>query len=287
MKKILYLLIVLLTLGACVEESDIVNQNTINETPVENKQKETSPIQKEIKEVSVNTDDLSNKGENGVHDVTKFEKFKLIRVVDGDTIKIDYNGSDESVRFLLIDTPETSHPTLKEQPFGQEAKDKTLEILEGSEYVYIEWDVSYRDKYKRLLGYVYTEDGLNIQEELLKVGLTRVGYVYDSTKHLDRYYELQKEAQEKKLGIWSIEDYATDSGFDTSVFDTKLINETKKVNKQIAKKREECIIKGNVNSKGEKIYHLPIQQYYEKTEPEEWFCTNEEAEEAGYRISKR
>lgn len=47
------------------------------------------------------------------------------------------------------------------------------------------------------------------------------------------------------------------------------------------------LIKGNINSKGEKIYHVPRGQYYDVTKAEEWFKTEEEAQAAGYRKSKR
>ena len=72
----------------------------------------------------------------------------------------------EAVRFLLVDTPETKHPRLGEQPFGQEAKAFTKKMLEGKT-VQLEKDVSDRDKYNRLLYYLYV-DGKSVQEELLQ-----------------------------------------------------------------------------------------------------------------------
>jgi len=90
------------------------------------------------------------------HDVSKFEEYELESVIDGDTIRIKYNGSPEKVRFLLVDTPETNHETLGEQPYGPEAKEFTKQLLAGLDTVYLEFDVSYRDKYKRLLAYIYT-----------------------------------------------------------------------------------------------------------------------------------
>jgi micrococcal nuclease len=47
-----------------------------------------------------------------LHDVSQFEEYPLVSVVDGDTIKINYKGSTELVRFLLVDTPETNHPSI-------------------------------------------------------------------------------------------------------------------------------------------------------------------------------
>lgn len=56
---------------------------------------------------------------------------------------------------------------------------------------------------------------------------------------------------------------------------------------QSEEKSTEKLIKGNINSKGEKIYHVPGGQFYDVTKPEEWFATEEEAQSAGYRKSKK
>lgn len=221
---------------------------------------------------------------------------EVVSVVDGDTIKIRVNGKVESVRFLLVDTPETNHPRLGEQPFGQEAKAFTKQMLEGKT-VQLEKDVSERDKYGRLLYYVYV-DGKSVQEELLRNGLARVAYVYvPNTKYVDRYYEIQKEAQKKGVGIWSIENYAQEDGFHKEVAEEQ--QKSSKANGNIESKSSttttpsgDCNIKGNISSSGEKIYHMPGQQFYDVTEidpskGEQYFCTPEEAERAGFRPSKR
>lgn len=139
----------------------------------------------------------------------------LVKTIDGDTIKVRYNGQEENVRYLLIDTPETSHPRLGKQPFGEQAKERNRELVNSGE-LSIEFDIGDRtDKYGRLLAYVYV-NGKSVQETLLREGLARVGYVYPpSTRHLTPFEAAEAEAKAKKVGIWSIEDYATDSGFDT------------------------------------------------------------------------
>lgn len=229
-------------------------------------------------------------------DIKTFDA-KVESVVDGDTIKIHINGQVESVRFLLVDTPETSHPRLGKQPFGEEAKEFTRKMVEGKT-VQLEKDVSDRDKYNRLLYYVYV-DGKSVQEELLRNGLARVAYVYvPNTKHVDRYYEIQKEAQQKGVGIWSIENYAQEDGFHKEVVEgddsiNSNANQNNNVNNPLSPESSgDCNIKGNISSSGEKIYHMPGQQFYERTkiEPskgEQYFCTREEAEKAGFRPSQR
>ncbi len=234
-------------------------------------------------QVTNNTEEQQGATTASTYDISSFEEFPLVSVVDGDTIKIKYNGSNESVRFLLVDTPETNHPRLGKQPYGEEAKKFTKQLLEDQKYVYLEFDVSYRDKYNRLLAYVYTKDGINVQEELLKNGLARVAYIYEpNTKHVDWFESVQKTAQKQAIGIWSVENYVTDRGYDDRVFDgtDEEVNNSDETD-------SDCLIKGNNNSKGDKIYHSPGQANYESTKPEEMFCTKEEAEAAGFRAAER
>lgn len=219
------------------------------------------------------------------HDISKFEEFELQEVIDGDTIRIKYNGSSEKVRFLLVDAPETKHETLGEQPFGPEAKEYVKQLLAGQDSVYLEFDVSYRDKYKRLLAYIYTKDGISLQEQLLNNGLVRVAYIYDpNTKHVDWFKSIQKTAQKSALGIWSVEDYVTNRGYDKEVYyaAVKEGNQTNVEQPINVADSDSCDIKGNINAKGNKIYHMPGQRDYDNTVAEEMFCTEEEAETAGF-----
>ncbi|MBI3335237.1 MAG: thermonuclease family protein [Candidatus Portnoybacteria bacterium] len=82
---------------------------------------------------------------------------KVARVIDGDTIELE-NG--QRVRYIGIDTPETSDPRKPIQCFGIEAAKKNQELVEGK-MVRLEKDVSERDRYARLLRYVYAGDTLN------------------------------------------------------------------------------------------------------------------------------
>ncbi|SIT74143.1 thermonuclease family protein [Edaphobacillus lindanitolerans] len=218
----------------------------------------------------------------------------LANPIDGDTIKVNIDGRTESVRFLLVDTPETNHPRLGVQPFGPEAKEFTTKLVQSGS-IELEFDVSDRDKYNRLLAYVYV-DGVSVQEELLKNGLARVAYVYaPNTKYVDRYDALQKEAQQKAIGIWSVENYATDRGFDAAVVDggqqgsappaeSKPKPAPKPAQKPQKPAAGACNIKGNASSR---IYHMPGGQYYDRTNAEVMFCSESEAQAAGYRASKR
>ncbi|MCI1694749.1 thermonuclease family protein [Aneurinibacillus aneurinilyticus] len=136
----------------------------------------------------------------------------ILSVTDGDTMKIKVNGKNETVRLLLVDTPETKHPNKPVQPFGPEASAFAKKTLEGKN-VQIEMDVSERDKYGRLLVYLWV-DGKMFNEMLLEKGLARVAYVYPpNVKYVDPFREIQKKAQIAGLGIWSIENYVQKDGF--------------------------------------------------------------------------
>lgn len=198
----------------------------------------------------------------------------VTRVIDGDTIKATVNGKEESIRFLLIDTPEMKGP----QPFAQEAKEFVEEMVKDGT-VELEMDVSERDRYGRLLAYLYV-DGVSIQEALLQNGLARVAYIYPpNTRYVDQYQAIQKEAQNKGVGIWSIENYAQEDGYYPDNVDESIGEEEPNL--------ANCHIKGNINSRGEKIYHMPKGMYYDRTNPEECFDTEKEAVAAGFRKSQR
>ncbi|WP_203247014.1 thermonuclease family protein [Sporosarcina beigongshangi] len=143
---------------------------------------------------------------------------ELVKTIDGDTIKIKYEGKEQNVRYLLIDTPETNHAQLGKQPFGQQAKERNTELMNSGK-LEIEFDIGERvDKYGRLLAYIYI-DGVSIQEKLLEEGLARVGYVYPpNTRHLDAFEKAQERAKKAGIGIWTLEDYVTERGFDSQTY---------------------------------------------------------------------
>ena len=155
---------------------------------------------------------------------------QLVSAIDGDTIKIKYEGKEQNVRYLLMDTPETNHPRLGKQPFGEEAKERNRELLQKSAQVEIEFDIGERyDKYGRLLAYVYA-DGESVQKILLQEGLARVAYVYPpNTRHLDDYEKAQSKAKKAGVGIWTLEDYATDRGFDSETYPLEMKSENAQI----------------------------------------------------------
>ncbi|AOV07048.1 thermonuclease family protein [Sporosarcina ureilytica] len=146
-------------------------------------------------------------------DRTGFIPVELVHTIDGDTIKILYEGKEQNVRYLLIDTPELDHKQSNHQPFAEEATKRNDELLRSGN-VEIEFDVGdSEDKYGRLLAYVYV-DGESVQQTLLEEGLARVAYIYEpNTKHLSSFKEAEDKAENDGLGVWSIEGYVTNRGF--------------------------------------------------------------------------
>lgn len=202
---------------------------------------------------------------------------ELVEVIDGDTIKVKYNGNIEKIRYLLVDTPETNHQTLGKQPYGEEAKVRNKELLNSGD-VTIEFDVGNRfDDYDRMLAYIYV-DGVSVQETLLEEGLARVAYVFPpNTRYLDMFENASEFAKDAQIGVWETNNYVTSRGFNASIMEDS--------NELVTESPGKCEIKGNINRQGKKIYHIRGGKYYEQTNPEEWFCSEQEAQNAGYKKS--
>ena len=125
------------------------------------------------------------------------QTYKVKRVIDGDTLLLT-NG--ERVRLIGVDTPETKHPQKPVQYFGKEAYLFTRRMVEGKE-VRLEYDWQRRDKYGRLLAYVYLLDGTFLNAEIIKQGY---GFAYTRFpfKYLQEFRKYEKEARENKKGLW-------------------------------------------------------------------------------------
>lgn len=124
-------------------------------------------------------------------------------IVDGDTIKVVKDGKLETVRLLGIDTPETKDPRKPVQCFGKEAS-AYITQLALDKYVQLEPDRSQgdRDKYQRLLRYVYLQDGTNVNAEMVRSGYA-VAYVRYPVQQLEEFKRLQRIAMDSESGLWS------------------------------------------------------------------------------------
>lgn len=129
--------------------------------------------------------------------------FTVASFEDGDTITVDMNGKKERVRMIGVDTPETQDPRKPVQCFGRAASDFTKKLI-GNQSVRLESDPlsSNRDRYNRLLRYIYLPDNQLVNAEIIKQGY---GFAYTSfpfTKS-DEFKSYQSQAREQNRGLWN------------------------------------------------------------------------------------
>lgn len=125
------------------------------------------------------------------------------RVVDGDTIRVTLNGRSERVRYIGVDTPETRHPRKGVEPLGPEATEANRRLVEGAR-VRLVYDVEERDRYGRILAYVYLEDGTFVNARLVEEGFAQVMTVPPNVRHQELFLELQRRAREQRRGLWGL-----------------------------------------------------------------------------------
>ncbi len=133
------------------------------------------------------------------------DRVTVTRVVDGDTIKVEMNGKEETVRLLGMNTPETVDPRKPVECFGKEASNETKSLLTGK-IVILQKDVSETDKYKRLLRFVFLplENGqiLFVDDYLVREGFAQVLTIPPDVKHSEQFLQAQKAARDLKKGLW-------------------------------------------------------------------------------------
>lgn len=130
--------------------------------------------------------------------------YSVTSVVDGDTIKVNINGTVETLRLIGMDTPETVDPRKPVQCFGKEASNKAKELLVGTK-VRLEKDPTQGelDKYGRTLAYIYREDGMFYNKYMIEQGYAHE-YTYNTPyKYQAEFKAVQKSAQENLRGLWS------------------------------------------------------------------------------------
>lgn len=230
---------------------------------------------------SNNNLDNSNKEEPEDKDETLY---RVISVTDGDTIRIDYNGTSTPLRIIGIDTPETVDPRTDVECFGPEATKYLTSLLTGKS-VKIEADPTQDnlDKYERLLRYIYL-DNEDVGLKMIEGGYASE-YTYNLPyKNQSKYKAAEASAKQNKKGQWA-------DGICSNTDTSSVVEQQKVQTQQVTTTNTtttSCLIKGNINSKGVKIYHMPGQQYYDETvitesKGERWFCTEQEAISAGWR----
>ena len=167
MKKILFILLIGLLIG-CSEE-----ENSNSGTYIPNKEQK-----------------LENSSLNLI-------QYEVIRVIDGDTVELK-NG--ERLRYNDINTPETVHPTKPIECHGPQASAKNKELVEG-EIILVELGNPEKDRYGRLLGYVYIDD-LFVNAELVRGGYAEVNSYGNPGSKLSNLLDIEKNAKKSMKGLW-------------------------------------------------------------------------------------
>jgi len=125
------------------------------------------------------------------------------RVVDGDTIDIAISGNTERVRLIGINTPETKHPTKGMECFGPEASAYTKQLLPKGTKLRVERDIEARDKYGRLLLYVYIENSnVFVNLDLVLQGYARPMVFEPNTAHKADFAQAATQAELRNVGLW-------------------------------------------------------------------------------------
>jgi endonuclease YncB( thermonuclease family) len=231
----------------------------------------------------------------------------IVRVIDGDGIAVELASGPINVRLHGADAPELK------QPFGREAKAAMAGWLKAGDAV--ELLPIEQDKYDRMVAVVYA-NGASVNEALIADGFAWAYRDYLGQLEGDAHYcELEAEARSARRGLWSqpaelwVPSWiyrrrqdappgaklpSRDYSGETAAYCIAAIKEARA--KQVPKEPvpapdPKCRIKGNINGKGEKIYHVPGDVNYEETRidtgrGERWFCTEEEARAAGWRAPR-
>jgi micrococcal nuclease len=132
------------------------------------------------------------------------EPSPVVRIVDGDTVIVQINDKKETVRLIGLDTPEIIDPRKPVECFGKESSDEAKRIL-AEKSVRLKTDPSQatRDKYHRLLAYLFLEDGINFNELMIKNGYG-YEYTYDVPyAYQKEFKQAEKYARENKRGLWA------------------------------------------------------------------------------------
>jgi micrococcal nuclease len=128
----------------------------------------------------------------------------VVRVVDGDTIVVRLDGADERVRLIGIDTPESVDPRTPVECFGKEASDHAASLLPRGTAVRLVRDVEARDRFDRLLAYVYRAgDGLFVNLALAEAGYADVATFPPNVAHVDELTAAVARARAEGRGLWS------------------------------------------------------------------------------------
>ncbi len=130
--------------------------------------------------------------------------YKVIKVIDGDTVQVMVGDKKETVRMIGIDAPEITTTQKSTECFSERSKEKVEKLL-TNKVVSLEADStqSNRDQYNRLLRYIFLEDGTNLNKLLIEQGFARQYTYRSSYKYKKEFVKAEQEAKLNKRGLWA------------------------------------------------------------------------------------
>ncbi len=134
------------------------------------------------------------------------ERATIVKALDGDTIRVSINGKGHTVRLILIDTPETRDPNSPVECYGAEATKRLRTMLPKGRTVYLEKDVSDKDRYGRSLRYVWfkgVKGGVYLANEIMaEEGYAALATFPPDLKHVNRIRAAVQDARDANRGLW-------------------------------------------------------------------------------------
>lgn len=220
--------------------------------------------------------------------------YEVLSVYDGDTIAVSIDGTKERVRIIGIDAPELARNGQPAGCFAQESASQ-MQSLVQSQPVHLIADPTQadRDRYDRLLRHVVREGGGHVALKMVAGGYAEEAQFAAPYQYQSDLVAAERDARTEGLGLWS--SCAAAAAVPPAPVAPAPVapapTPAPATTPAPAPATTECIIKGNIADDGEKIYHVPGQQYYDVTKisvhkGERWFCTEQEARDAGWRKAK-
>ncbi|MER9882041.1 thermonuclease family protein [Mesorhizobium sp. M0118] len=207
----------------------------------------------------------------------------IASVIDGDTIQIHGQG----IRFNGIDAPESAQQCDDANGFHYQCGAKSAAALDAflaasrpAQCTFVSWH-----RYGRYVGNCRRADGASVAAWMVENG-----EALDWPKYSQGAYAmLQEKAKAARVGIWA---GTFEAPWDWRAEHRADNDQPSTIAPLLAASPGACNIKGNINARGEHIYHIPGQEYYDRTvistsKGERWFCSDEEAVAAGWRNAKR
>ncbi len=192
----------------------------------------------------------------------------VVGISDGDTFTLLTSDKQQvKIRLAEIDAPESG------QPYGNKSKQALSGLIFGKD---VRVDVQTTDRYGRTVGRPYVGN-LDVCEEMVRVG---AAWVYRQYVVDESLFDIENDAREARRGIWGLSESEQVEPWNWR----RGLNRTGAI-------PDGCNIKGNINSKGDHIYHAPGRSSYGATKineskGERWFCSEEEAIAAGWRAPR-